>query len=45
MEKFWSYIIPTSYTEKLHEWRHLKQVSLYMSLDESFALTVGDYWA
>jgi len=45
MGKFWSYIIPTSYTEKLHEWGHLKQVSLYMSLDESFLLTVGDYWA
>jgi hypothetical protein len=45
MGKFWVYIIPTSYAERLYEWGHLKQVSLYMLLDESFALTVGDYWA
>jgi len=45
MGKFCSYIIPTSYSEKLHERDHLKEVSLYVSLDESFVLTVGDYWA
>lgn len=45
MGKFWSYIIPAPYTRKLHEWGHLKQVSLYMSLDESFVLTVGDHWS
>jgi len=44
MGKFCSYIIPTPYSEKLHERDHLKEVSLYVSLNESFVLTVGDYW-
>jgi hypothetical protein len=44
MGKFWYYIIPTSYAGKLPEGGYLKQVSLQLSLGESFILTIGDYW-